>query len=163
MASLGNVVAAANEVVEEVRTEAAANTAAVVADAVDAINDAQETAEAIAQAAMETELGRRISAAETRGMEWQSQLDSLRADLLSLREQVMNLLTAATATATLQVADMITEQPSLTPPASAPTQETLAEATEEVTSILPESLGNAVEGSPAPPIVPLPAKRHRFL
>lgn len=141
------------------------HTEAVLEVAAQQIDNAQRTAAEIAEAAMQTEIGRRVAGLEQRGMEWQAERDGLRQELNSQAAEISRLREQLAATATLTVATALTPAPqSSSIPAISPNPETLAEATTTVTEIVPEALHESVEGLAAPEPLPAPpAKRHRFL
>ncbi len=138
--------------------------AAVVENAAAAIDAANERAEEIARAAMETEIGRRVGALEQGAYTWQEQLDGLRRDLTSLAELVSSLQSAVAATATLTVATALMPegQSSLTPQTSlSPATETAPDLLEPVTEVIPDALSEAIPAAPLDPVPPV--RKHRWM
>jgi len=142
--------------------DAREHVANVIEHASEQIDAANERAEEIARAAMETEIGRRVGALETRGYEWQEALDGLRRDLTSLMEQLSNLQSAVAATATLVVATELAEPaPSSSIPQPSSNPATVEAAMDQVTEVIPDALS---ENTPAAPLEPVPpARKHRWM
>lgn len=124
--------------------------AAVIEGAQQRVEAAEQMAQQITQAALETELGRQIAENNRRISEWldgegralRNQVETLQAEMSALRETV-----AATATLALTSADT----PQSTPPVS---EQPIAEAVETVTEILPETVtsqpAESTHAEPAP-------------
>jgi len=154
--STAAIVAAATEVAEanEIRAEHAQDVAEVVLEQAAAqVERAEEMAEDIARAAMETHLGQRISELEGKQYSWQDQLAELSAQLQTLQETVNLLQGQLAATATIAVSSQST------PPQSEPTTEVVTEAVTTLETVVPEAISqSAVEESPAP----APKQRRRI-
>lgn len=131
------------EKVEEViiaSSEAASATAeAVIESAQIQIEAAQETAEKIAQAAIETSLGDKIINVEKYTMEnfekWQIEFQSLRSQITQIMSQTAELTQQTTALLALKAAE--TPAPNLLTPLQSPIAET-PDLT--LTEVLPEAL-----------------------
>jgi hypothetical protein len=156
------LVETAGEIMQGEIDRANETTSQVIAAAGEAIDRAQEQAEEIARAAMETALGRRVASIEEREAEWQNRFDAQALELSNLRDQVSQLAQAVAATATLTVATALQEPqaPQSSSPAisSTPIPE---EVIPPITEVIPESLSESI---PAAPVVVVPPPRqHRFL
>lgn len=133
---------------------------AVIDNAQERVAAAEETAEQIAAAAMESARGQEIENLRRDFFTWQNEQASLKAELSELKMQTATLQGQLSALATLQVAQETPNQNSLS--LTPPTSDNLTEAIEEVETILPESLSeSAVVESPAP--LALAAKRQRWI
>lgn len=156
------LVETAGDIMQGEIDSAQATTAAVIEAAGAAIDQAQEHAQEIAEAAMQTEIGRRVGAVEQGVSEWLGQLEGLRQELSLLRSEVSRLSEATAATATLVVStELQSADPSLSiqPPSSNPP--TTVEPDPAILEVVPGSLENVV-ASPAAPIAPV-VRKHRFL
>jgi len=148
------------EVVTAADAQAQETVTAVVAAAEERIDEAQENARKLAEAAMNTELGRRIETNSQEIAACQGNLSLIKGTMENLTAEMAELKTAVAASLTLQAATLQQTAPaplvSLTPPVSE-----LAETAETIAATLPGNLSeNAVVESPVPAIV---KARKRFL
>lgn len=142
--------------------EAAADEARETADdeveraidaAEEALDDAQRAAQRMAEAAMQTELGNQLNELKREFFEWRDRENQTQAQITALQTEVSELKGQLAAVATISV---------VSPPASPsliqqPSPETITEALEEVTEVIPDSLESVVEENPAP--APKPKRR----
>lgn len=153
---------ALNEALTDVReaaaTEATETVAAVIEHAQADIEAAQASAAAIARAAMETELGRRIASNEQEISTWQEKLSLLTNQITAVMTEMTEIKTTVAASLTLQVA---TQNPPANPALALQTlpNSEILQAVETVTEALPGNLSeNAVAESPVPEIPKGPRK-----
>lgn len=152
IASVGQAATAASTAVIEAAGIAEANAnatiAAVVENAAEEIDAARETAEHIAQAAMETELGRMIAETNRRISEWlEGEGRRLTETVTAMQQEIASLRETQAATAVLALNSTPSQS---TPPLS--TEAPLTEALETVTEILPEVVESPVESIPVEPV-----------
>lgn len=138
------VAAQAVETAAEIATaEAGAVVAAVVEGAAAQIEEAQQVAEDVIRASMETHLGQEIARTNERFTQWlDGEGRTLVANVASLQSQMAELMQQVAATAAVAVSALETS-PQLIPPVS---EAPLTETVEAVTEILPE----AIAPEPAP-------------
>lgn len=164
-ATVGEAVAvaadAARAAADVARSEADERVEEVIERAAEEINQAHEQTEALARAAMETELGRRLGELEREFTEWRVvALAELQSQVTTLQETVNTLQGQMSATATLATA---AASPPSIPQQSAQQPTKVEEAIQEVTEILPETLtpensDQSASTNDAPPV-----RRKRFL
>lgn len=148
---------AVNDAVAIAQGQASETVAAVIAGAAAQVEQAQENAQAIAEAAMQTEIGRQVN--ELRGdfIKCQTETQNLRAELAPLKSQLTEIQATMAASLTLQAATLQTAAPvsvSLIPEHSE-----VREAVETVTAALPGNLNaSAVAESPVVAVKAKPRK-----
>jgi septal ring factor EnvC (AmiA/AmiB activator) len=151
---------ATDNVVAAVETQAQETVSAVVAHAEKRVEEAQETAQAIADAALQSEIGRQVNDLRGDLIKCQTDLQSLQPELATMKSQLTEIQATMAASLTLQAATL---QPQNAPVSVSltPEQSPVREAVETVTAALPGNLSeNAVAESPAPQIQ---KPRKRFL
>lgn len=141
---------AVTEVVAAANAETQETVAAVVAAAAEQVDQAQENAQAIAEAAMATELGKRIEANEREISSCHANLSSIKLIMETLQTEMTELKTTLAASLTLQVAANNHPAPNA-PALSAPAISEIATAAEQVATALPGNLSDSAVSIPNEP------------
>ena len=161
ISSIGAAEVVAANAVEQAAEIAAAGAsetiAAVIENAAEQVEQAQQTAEDIARAAMESHLGREIFAINERVTQWlEGEGHALSQRMSTLEAQIAELSQTTAAAATLALTSAVSEQS-----IQAVSEQPLTEAVETVAEVLPETIVAAPQ-SESTPVEP-PRRKAKFL
>ena len=140
---------AVSEVVKAADAETQSTVTAVVAAAAEQVEQAQENAQAIAEAAMATELGRQIEENRRIISTCQENLSLVKSTMETMMAEMSELKATLAASLTLQVANNQAPQPALV--SSIPAVSEVAAAAEQVATALPGNLPSSAVSIPNEP------------